>query len=217
MAETLAALSKARFAEVQNCTTQGPHPELPRTRNEVEFEEPGRANLQISNMFACFGDENSPLPVNCADQCRDPLDAVDPNFLEFIEQHMSSFQCPAHDYEHVLRVAYLAHSLASNVKEADPYVAFIAGLVHDVLDSKLCKLEGKEKGKEMLTSKLTELGLDDANIAICIDVATNVGYKNMIRPDWDVSKFSAEFRCVQDADLLDAIGALLFYSFQLPF
>lgn len=39
-------------------------------------------------------------------------------------------------------------------------------------------------------------------------VIRSVGYKHLLRKDWDVHALPLEYRVVQDADLLDAIGAV---------
>ena len=39
-------------------------------------------------------------------------------------------------------------------------------------------------------------------------IIKSVGYKNVIKEGYDAFKLPVEYRCVQDADLLDAIGAI---------
>jgi len=136
----------------------------------------------------------------------------------FVKERMESFQCPAHDVQHCFRVARLAAIIATKKRDeedgevtrvVDVRTAFMAGLVHDVFDSKFSSTEAaaiaESRLKELL---LVEPGIDTSKAEIIIKVAKNVGYKNLIRPEWDVSSLPVEYRCVQDADLLDAIGAV---------
>ena len=145
--------------------------------------------------------------------------SVTPTLKDFVSECMGSFQCPAHDLDHCFRVARLAAVIATKKRDeedsgtgarvVDVRTAFIAGLIHDVFDSKFSSTEAAAISESRLTEiLLTEPGMDAAKVEIVIKVARSVGYKNLIRPDWDISSFPAEYRCVQDADLLDAIGAV---------
>jgi len=41
-----------------------------------------------------------------------------------------------------------------------------------------------------------------------LEICKTVGYKNLLKTDWNPQNRTLEYRCVQDADLLDAIGAV---------
>ena len=97
----------------------------------------------------------------------------------------------AHDDAHCYRVATTAAGIAIKLVEegtaVDIRTAYIAGLVHDLLDSKFESNDTTTSVEQNLTSLLKgEIGLDDLKISIIIQVARSVGYKNLIKPDWDV-------------------------------
>ena len=97
----------------------------------------------------------------------------------------------------------------------DLRVTYVAALMHDMMDSKLVPegedLEGLEKSlrqkveKEMKDATPNWTDKDTDHV---FTIVKSVGYKNMIRDDWNPQGMSLEYRCVQDADLLDAIGAI---------
>lgn len=132
----------------------------------------------------------------------------------YIQRRMESFNCSAHDVAHVYRVSSLTIQIAAaSIKEdndkknsLDLRTAYIAGLCHDLLDPKFGEPIGVEN--ELRSILRSEKGLDDAKINVIIQVAKSVGYKNLIKPNWDLSSLPYVYRCVQDADLLDAIGAI---------
>lgn len=124
---------------------------------------------------------------------------------------MALANCAAHDVAHCYRVANLAHKIALTEPTADPTIAFYGGLLHDVLDHKLYGNEGTESTKTEMRNLLEgELSMDGSAVEKVFEIVKNVGYKNMICPRdvFDPFKLSVEYRCVQDADLLDAIGAI---------
>jgi uncharacterized protein len=128
----------------------------------------------------------------------------------FVSAKMQSFGCSAHDIEHCYRVANVAKTLAEFEEGADPRLAYICGLLHDILDSKLSSSEDRSNAETELTDllKIEEGFLSDSEISVVMTVIGNVGYKNIIKDGWNPSAFPIEYACVQDADLLDAIGAI---------
>lgn len=137
--------------------------------------------------------------------------AVSDELREFVAKRMKLANCAAHDMAHCDRVANLAYSIALKEQDANAQIAYYGGLLHDVLDHKLYGSEGTEATEKELTSLLTnEPNMEPSHIDTIFQIIRNVGYKNMIRPrhEFDPFRLSVEYRCVQDADLLDAIGAI---------
>lgn len=129
---------------------------------------------------------------------------------KFITATMASFACCAHDEAHVYRVAHSARLIAESEDGADPRLTFIAGLLHDILDSKLQAADTTLTAEGQLRTILrSEEGfLTEEEIEKIFVIIKAVGYKNVIKEGYDAFKLPAEYRCVQDADLLDAIGAI---------
>jgi HD superfamily phosphodiesterase len=81
-----------------------------------------------------------------------------------------------------------------------------------VLDSKLLSKENAGGAEAALVDALGSAMegenkfLSKSEIDSIIFIVKNIGYRKLLDKEWDVSKQSVELRCVQDADLLDAIG-----------
>ncbi len=105
-----------------------------------------------------------------------------------------------HDYYHTLRVHALARTIAQ-AEGADLFLVELAALLHDVDDHKLSPetAEGKLRAMEFLHSQSVDQGQIDAIIHIVDQVSFS---RNTLPPD------TLEARCVQDADRLDAMGAI---------
>ena len=107
-----------------------------------------------------------------------------------------------HDWWHVYRVWKMALKLAE-AEGADTTLVQIAALLHDVADWKLGN-GGEEDGLRTIR-ELLDGELDPASIDAVCDIVANVSYKGAaVATPMD----TLEGQCVQDADRLDAIGAL---------
>lgn len=104
-----------------------------------------------------------------------------------------------HDYHHMQRVAKLAKHLAISERE-DPFICEVSAWIHDVIDDKLTSNPDQEKNK--VIAFLGELGITDQHIQFIIETITTVSYR---KKKWPTSKVG---QIVQDADRLDAIGAI---------
>lgn len=139
-----------------------------------------------------------------------PKIEVPEELTTFISATMASFKCCTHDEAHCYRVAKSSRLIAEQEDGADSRLAYIAGLLHDVLDSKLqdadTTVTAEGKLRQILGNEKNFLTEDEVEKVFLI--IKNVGYKNIIKEGYDAFKLPVEYRCVQDADLLDAIGAI---------
>lgn len=129
---------------------------------------------------------------------------------EFFVSNMEAFKCCTHDVAHCFRVANLSKVLAEAETGADPRIAYIAGTLHDILDSKLLASDKVDSAEQAMVAILKDHPdfISNEEIQHVLKIIKAVGYKNVIKDDWDPLSMSVEYRCVQDADLLDAIGAI---------
>lgn len=106
-----------------------------------------------------------------------------------------------HDYFHTLRVWKCASSLAEK-ENADPVITQLAALLHDVDDRKISPHTAEEK----LNARnfLSLHGADEKTIDAVIRIIGEVSFKGT----GSVTPSTIEGMCVQDADRLDAIGAM---------
>lgn len=106
-----------------------------------------------------------------------------------------------HDYFHTLRVYRLAQTIASQY-EVDETIISLAALLHDVDDVKLSNETSKNKSNAIGFMKLHNV--DNKIIEEVISIINEVSFKGT---DSVVPK-TLEGKIVQDADRLDAIGAI---------
>jgi uncharacterized protein len=108
-----------------------------------------------------------------------------------------------HDWWHVYRVWKLARQIARR-EEVDLFVVEMGALLHDIADSKFHNGDetiGPRKAREFLVS----LGVEKAVISHVEKIIAHISFKGAAhRQEFR----SAELDVVQDADRLDAIGAI---------
>ncbi len=129
-----------------------------------------------------------------------PSTHPDPGIQAFAQRLRNEFAVEAsgHDWWHVWRVWRLARRIAE-VEGGDLYVVELAALGHDVEDHKL----GRPPGT--LATWLEEAGVDGASAARVVEIAQRVSFKGAGVAD---EMPTLEGQIVQDADRLDALGAI---------
>lgn len=108
-----------------------------------------------------------------------------------------------HDWFHILRVWNTA-KLISKEENVDVFVVELGALLHDIADSKFHAGDetiGPKIAREFLESQL----VDDAIIIHIENIITNISYKG---GNFEQKFNSPELDVIQDADRLDAIGAV---------
>lgn len=108
----------------------------------------------------------------------------------------------AHDWHHIDRVRTMALRIADE-EGGDPELIELAALVHDVGDRKMH--ESEAEGLIALTALLSRCSVPQDLAARVIDIAQRVSFKGAGVPD-DMT--TLEGKIVQDADRLDALGAI---------
>ena len=106
-----------------------------------------------------------------------------------------------HDMDHTLRVYRTALRLAE-AERADPEIVGLAALLHDVDDVKLSP--ETSEGLDHAVFFLRESGVAEAQIEMICGIIHQISFvgEDSRAPD------TLEGRCVQDADRLDALGAI---------
>ncbi|KAF2443500.1 hypothetical protein P171DRAFT_432743 [Karstenula rhodostoma CBS 690.94] len=121
----------------------------------------------------------------------------------------------SHDYHHILRVLSNAHRILTqepNSKSEVPYdilVVYLAALLHDVGDHKYAKTG--EDVENQVSRILLERGADEELATKIQVIVKHVGYTNEVKNPQsviDILQKYPELAVVQDADRLDAIGAV---------
>jgi len=105
-----------------------------------------------------------------------------------------------HDYHHTLRVHALACTIAE-AEGADISLVELAALLHDVDDHKLSP--DTAENKDRAVSFLRSQAVAEADIQKIVRIIGQISFsRNTLPPD------TLEAKCVQDADRLDAMGAI---------
>lgn len=108
-----------------------------------------------------------------------------------------------HDWWHILRV-WNNTKLILQEEEADAFVCELTALLHDIADS---KFHGGDEtvGPRVAGEFLSSLQVEPSVIEHVQQIILNMSYKASLG---EVSFHSKELEVVQDADRLDAIGAI---------
>jgi len=109
-----------------------------------------------------------------------------------------------HDWWHIYRVWKTSLRIAKREKGADLFVVQLGALFHEMADWKFTG--GDERsGERTARAWLEKAGADEATVARVSHIITNVSFKGAGAKD---TVHGIEGRIVQDADRLDAIGAI---------
>lgn len=124
--------------------------------------------------------------------------------ISFVQKTLNGAEA-GHDWFHTQRVFNNALLLAKEEK-ADVLVVSLGALLHDIADAKFHN--GDETlGPKLAKKFLTSQGVQPNTIKQVCDIIAQVSFKNSIGKENDVT-LSKEAQLVQDADRLDALGAI---------
>jgi len=122
--------------------------------------------------------------------------------IDFVKKTLANAEA-GHDWFHIERVFKTALTI-NNQEKGDEQVVAFAALLHDIADPKFNNGD-EEIGPNLAESFLASLAVATEVIAHVKLIIQNMSFKN----SFDVGGFtSKEMQIVQDADRLDAIGAI---------
>ncbi|KAK8081919.1 hydrolase [Apiospora saccharicola] len=129
----------------------------------------------------------------------------------FVKEYMSNYD-GSHDFHHIQRVLGVSRYIyahASNNETLDLQVIVLSALLHDVGDKKY--LKPGEDASSLVHRLLLSLGADEQLAqkvqTICLGVSYSSEIKDPARVQ-DLIRVHPELAVVQDADRIDAIGAV---------
>ena len=123
--------------------------------------------------------------------------------IAFVKNELSSAE-GGHDWFHIERV-YKNALLISKTETVNKLIVILAALLHDIADAKFHN--GDESiGPKKTSAFLCKMNVNESVIRSVVEIISEMSFKNSI--DRQTKKRSIEFQVVQDADRLDAIGAI---------
>lgn len=122
------------------------------------------------------------------------------NAIKYVKQIFADV-CSGHDDYHTMRVYRLAIQIAEQ-ENADMLIVQLAALLHDVDDVKLSP--ETHEAKKNAVGFMKNNGVDDKVIASVCKIIDEVSFAGID----SVVPSTIEGKCVQDADRLDAMGAI---------
>lgn len=121
---------------------------------------------------------------------------------DFVKKELKGAEA-GHDWWHIERVYQNVLLLSKNM-EINSLVLTLSCLLHDIGDAKFHNGD-EEIGKQKINAFLAELGISEEVQTHIINIIENISF----RKHFDASGFhSIELDILQDADRLDAIGAI---------
>lgn len=122
--------------------------------------------------------------------------------IQYVKETLENAE-GGHDWWHIYRVWKMAHTIAA-FENADMLVVELAALLHDIADSKFHN--GDETiGPKTARAFLEKENVDRATIEHVVHIIQNISFKGGTTQR---AFSSLELDIVQDADRLDAIGAI---------
>ncbi|WP_442796148.1 HD domain-containing protein [Pelobium manganitolerans] len=122
--------------------------------------------------------------------------------LNFVKKELENAEA-GHDWWHIERVWKTAKAIADEEK-VDTNVVEFAALLHDIADSKFHNGD-EEIGPQKAGDFLRSLAVDEETVVHVQLIIRNMSFKTSLG---QVQFSSPEMQVVQDADRLDAIGAI---------
>lgn len=120
----------------------------------------------------------------------------------FVKEQLAGAEA-GHDWFHIERV-WKTSLLILKKEQAREDVVNYAALLHDIADSKFHRGD-EEIGPQTAAIFLRSIAIDESTIEHVVQIIRNMSFKASLG---EVSFHSKELEIVQDADRLDAIGAI---------
>ncbi|MDP2687205.1 MAG: HD domain-containing protein [Aequorivita sp.] len=130
------------------------------------------------------------------------MDEIIQNTITFVKNELKDAE-GGHDWFHIERV-YKNTLLISESEEVDKMVVLLGALLHDIADSKFHNDDetvGPKKARQFLKTQ----NISDEKIEHVVKIIENISFKGGNKNQVFHSK---ELHVVQDADRLDALGAI---------
>ncbi|KAK2593541.1 hypothetical protein QQS21_008764 [Conoideocrella luteorostrata] len=135
-------------------------------------------------------------------------DALLSKVTGYVQTYMSNYD-PSHDFNHIQRVLRLALHIQSQTPNTSLPIVQLSALLHDVGDRKY--LQPGQDPSRLVFDVLRSLGASEALSEKVQTICLGVSYSSEVKDPARVVRLTREhpeLAVVQDADRLDAIGAV---------
>ncbi|WP_417443406.1 HD domain-containing protein [Joostella sp.] len=123
--------------------------------------------------------------------------------IAFVKETLTDAE-GGHDWFHIQRVFKNSLLIAKDEPKSDPLVVALGALLHDIADAKF--YDGDETvGPKMAQAFLESIDVESSVIEHVVNIIENISFKG---GNFNQKFKSLELDIVQDADRLDAIGAI---------
>lgn len=123
--------------------------------------------------------------------------------IDFVKERLSDAEA-GHDWFHTQRVWKLARRIALTEPSADIFAVELGALLHDIADEKFHS-QGEQFALSLATDFLTKNRVERTTVNKVLFIIRHISFKN--RGEL-TGTLPIELQIVQDADRLDAIGAI---------
>lgn len=166
---------------------------------EIDAEYAGKKPELIFNIKRFLADTALTASINKSNMTEKEIIA---KTVAFVKTTLAGAE-GGHDWGHIYRVWMMARRIAAS-EQVDMLVVELAALLHDIADPKFHHGD-EEIAPRMVAGFLGDLKLDNELIQHVVGIIRNISFKsNLGKVDFR----SKEMDVVQDADRLDAIGAV---------
>ncbi|MEE4116384.1 MAG: HD domain-containing protein [Marinilabiliaceae bacterium] len=125
--------------------------------------------------------------------------------LQFTEDFVRSYMADkeaGHNWWHIKRVRDTARYIRKQEQKGDLFVIELAALLHDIGDD---KIDPDTNGNKLVRSFLRQEGVEDEIIHSVTEIMAKISFRDNLHGEYSRTP---ELDIVQDADRLDAIGAI---------
>lgn len=120
--------------------------------------------------------------------------------IQYVQKELGQ-DSSGHDWFHIERVTRLAKRIAE-MEGANSFICQMAALLHDLIDEKL--YPSTEEAKNKVISWLVEQEIEQESRNYIMEIISTISYSG----GYNAPMKSLEGKVVQDADRLDALGAI---------
>jgi uncharacterized protein len=121
---------------------------------------------------------------------------------EYVQQTLQN-DTTGHDFAHIKRVVSNARQLLVTEPHANRLIVLTAAYLHDVIDDKL--VDDVQVQQNEVQRQLKTWGYESDDITAIMEIMTHMSYSANLKHHYQLS---LEGQIVQDADRLDALGAI---------